>query len=194
MFLLVLAAVMMFWLVVGAVQFLICLTVPRLRKYALSAALWWAMWGPCSMALIMLAGLVVVGDSIARERGGWHLPPFPVGLGWGYLAVGVVVTVAAATVAAWVHQVVVRRFTFALFRLYAMAVVAGIGSVFGWLLSWVIAAQEWRFGWPLAIAEMLALVVGFGALGYRCARSLRGEAPTRFALVSREEFDGAEVG
>jgi hypothetical protein len=39
---------------------------------------------------------------------------------------GVLITIAVATGGAWLHQVLVRRFTFALFRLYVTVVLPGL--------------------------------------------------------------------
>jgi hypothetical protein len=197
MLVLVLAFLVYFWLAVGAVQFLICVTTPRLRKYALSAALWWAVWGPCTVALLMMAGLMTVAGMIVQEHGGvagLRVPHFPVGLGWGYVLLGALATAGVATAVAWLHQVVVRRFTFALFRLYVTAVSAGIGSVFGWGLSWWILIYGVRYGWVLSCLSMVVLVGGFGAAAYKGARALRGEAPTKWAWASKEEFEGVEAG
>src|ERR1700722_355418 len=118
---LLLLLIAFFFLVVGAVQFLICVAVPSLRKYALSAALWWAAWGPCMDALLVLAGLGVVAQSFFKKDAVFaqeHIQHLPMVLGWGYLLLGVLGTIALATSLAWLHQAVVRRFTFALFRIY----------------------------------------------------------------------------
>ncbi len=193
MVVLILGWVIFFWLIVGSVQYLLCLAVPRLRRYALSAALWWAVWGPCSVALMMLAGLAFVVQAFMTQEGAashLHLPNLPVVLGWGYVILGAAGTAAVATSVAWLHQAVARRLTFALFRLYATAVSAGIGSVFGWCFGLWMLPREMRYGWAVWGTVMLALIVGFGLAAYREPRALRGEPPTTFPWVSREEFDG----
>src|ERR1700735_3569746 len=128
MLVLVFFFVAFFFLVLGALQFLLCVAVPRLRKYALSAALWWAVWGPCSVGLMSLAGLALAARAFTEKDGdAVHIHPHLVsGIAWGYVILGGLGTAAIATSLAWLHQTIVRRVTFALFRLYAMVVSAGI--------------------------------------------------------------------
>jgi hypothetical protein len=106
---------------------------------------------------------------------------------------GLAAIVLAATAVAWLHQVVVRRMTLALFRLYAGLVSAGVGSVWGWSL-WFWLGDGLRLGLEerilLWVPAMLILCLGFGYAGFRWARKLRGEAPTKFSFVTREEFEG----
>lgn len=183
------------FLVLGSLAFVVCVLVPPARRFALSTALWFAAWGPCLDGLIVLAVLGILGTSLLMKPGSidWTtMPAVARALGWGYLAAGVLVTVVVATGAAWVHQKLVHRFTFALFRLYATAVSAGIGTVYGWCLGWWIEAQgSIRFGFWLWVAAMLLLIAGFGAAAYKGARSLRGKAPTRFTWISEDEFSGS---
>ncbi len=195
--LLVLIALFVFaFLVMGSSAFLVCVLLPPARQYALSAALWFAVWGPCSAGLLVLAGLGFAGGALAMKAGNmqWSETPRLLGaLGWSYVIIGVLVTIGVATCAAWLHQWLIHRFTFALFRLYATFVSAGIGSVFGWSLGWWMMAK--RVGhpgvWWWALA-MLLLIVGFGAGAYKSARSLRGKAPVGFTWISAEEFAGSE--
>jgi hypothetical protein len=90
----------MFFLVAGAVVFLIFLALPAARRFALSAALWCAVWGPCAIAFQMLAGLSLAADALAAK--GWGhdmvMPPLPA---WRiYAVLALVGTAMAATVAA----------------------------------------------------------------------------------------------
>jgi hypothetical protein len=143
---------------------------------------------------MMLAGLAIVADAFITKTSdmqSFHTPTWPATLGWGYAIVGVLFSAGVATAAAWLHQAITRRLTFLLFRLYAMAVVAGIGGVFGWALSWWMLSMEIPRSWAYSLVGMLILVSGFGAAAYKGARSLRGEAPTRFPLVSPQEFAGS---
>jgi hypothetical protein len=181
-----------FFLVVGALQFLGCVAVPRLRKYALSAALWWAAWGPCTIGLTTLAGLALVARALTEKDGdAVHIHPHLVtGIAWGYVVLGCVGTVAIATCLAWLHQAIVRRFTFALFRIYATVVTAGIGSVFGWCFAWWMLGEQVRYGWAVSLCVMLLLVIVFAVRAYEGARALRGSAPTQFAWVTPQEFEG----
>lgn len=193
MLVLVIGFIIMFWLFVGAVQFLICVAVPRLRRYALSAALWWAVWGPCSVCLMLLAGLAVVANAlVAKGNNGsfFFHPHFLKKLGWGYLLLGTFLTSAIATAISWLHQAIVRRFTFALFRLYSTVVVAGIGSVFGWCIGWWMLFYGTRHSSVLWIVGMGIFIGGFGIAAYRGAHGLRGNAPRTLAWVSESEFEG----
>jgi hypothetical protein len=188
------AMVVFFFLLVGAVMFLACVLVPTARQYALSVALWFAALGPCAVALMMLAGLAIVADAFITKTSdmqSFHTPTWPATLGWGYAVVGVLVSGGVATVVAWLHQAITRRLTFLLFRLYVTAVIAGIGSVFGWALSWWLLSTEIPHVWIWSLLGMLILVVGFGAAAYKGARGLRGDAPTKFPWVSPEEFAGS---
>ena len=189
------AMIIFAFLVVGSLVFLACVLVPLTRRYALSAALWCAVWGPCSVGLMVLAGLGLVAEAFItkdRDAQSFHAPRLLSAFGWYYLTFGVVITAAVATAAAWLHQVLVRRITFALFRLYATAVSAGIGSVFGWCLSWWMMEKEIpHYGLPLWGLGMAALIMGFGTAAYKGARALRGKAPTSFTWISPEEFAGS---
>jgi hypothetical protein len=187
------ALIVFFFLLVGAAVFLVCFLLPPTRRYALSAALWCACWGPAALGWMMIAGLALVTEDFITRSGdtqSLHLPKLPVELGWSYLILAAVATAAFATAVAWLHQVLVRRTTFALFRLYATAVSAGIGSVFGLFLGWWIVSTEIPHGWLWSLLCTLLLVAGFGIVAYKCARQLRGEAPTRFTWISPEEYAG----
>jgi len=192
---LVFAAIAFFFLLVGAVVFLICVLLPPTRRYALSAALWCAVWGPCSIAWMTFAGFALIIDAFVTRSGNadsLRAPRLIAAFGWAYLTFGGLATAAVATAVSWLHQVVTQRMTFALFRLYATAVTAGIGSVFGWVLGWFLLAQEKPHhgdAWLWALG-MLTLVCGFGSAAYKGARGLRGEAPTTFTWISPEEFAG----
>ena len=189
------AGIVFIFLLLGSLVFLACVLMPQARQYALSAALWCAMWGPCSVTLMVLAGVGLIAAAFVTKAGDvqlFHAPRLLSAFGWSYLVIGVLITTIVATGSAWVHQAVVSRLTFALFRLYAAAVSAGIGSVFGWCLGWWMMSRElsgygWLVVWGIC---MLALVVGFGVAAYKGARGLRGEAPKGFTWISPSEFAG----
>ncbi len=186
------AMIVFLFMLVGAVTFLVFVALPPFRRFALSAALWCATWGPCTIALMTLAGLALVADAFISTNGGaqsLHSPTLLTTFGWAYLGAGVLLTVAVATVVAWLHQFIVHRFTFMLFRVYATLIVAGIGSVFGWSLSWWMISRGFAHVWVWSVLGMAILVGGFGAAAYSGARSLRGEAPSS-VWVSQEEFTG----
>jgi hypothetical protein len=91
-----------------------------------------------------------------------------------------------ATGCTWLHQLLVDRLTFASFRLYATAVSAGVGGVFGCTFGWWLMAGTWSGSVRLVLwlACTLALIVGFGLAAFRGARSLRGEAPTGLTSIT----------
>lgn len=179
------------FMLIGAVAFLICVALPPTRRFALSTALWWAMWGPCSVALMSLAGLALVADAFISKSGGPHLlhhPRLLSAFGWTYLACGALLTAAVASAAAWLHHFLVHRFTFLLFRLYATAVVSGIGSVFGWCLCWWMLSHDIAHVWVWSFLCIFLLTVSFGAATYSGAHLLRGEAPKKLTWITPEEF------
>lgn len=187
------AATVFLFLLVGAVVFLVCVLIPRLRRYALSAALWCAVWGPATLGFLLLAATGFIADTVVTQNAGAHplqTPKLLAAVGWSYLSASVLITALFASLVAWLHQVLMHRLTFALFRLYTTAVCAGIGSVFGWLLGGLLLWHEFRFGRALWISAMLVLIVGFGTAAYKGARSLRGEPPAAFTWISAEEFNG----
>jgi hypothetical protein len=192
---LLLLAVVFFFLVVGAAAFVFCVLMPPLRKYSLSAALWCATWGPCSVAWIMLAGLVMVANDLAMQAAQarrFHLPNLPNNLGVGYAVLGLLGMLLVATPVAWIHQMLVRQMTFALFRIYAGLVSAGVGSIWGWCLYiWLVLNTHLPYRFSIWALGMMGLCAGFGYEGFRWARKLRGDTPTKPGLVSQEEFEGS---
>ena len=163
------AGIAFLFLLVGSIVFVTSLLLRPCRRYALSAALWCAMWGPCSIMLMLIAGVGLIATAFISKAGDlqtFHAPRLLSAFGWSYLIVGVLVTFVVATAIAWIHQVVVRRLTFVLLRLYAALVSAGIGSVFGWGLGWWMMAQSLSGQAPLLLwgVCMLALIALFGAV------------------------------
>jgi membrane protein DedA with SNARE-associated domain len=67
------------------------------------------------------------------------------------------------------------RLPFAIFRLYAAVVSAGIGSVFGWAIGWWMMSRSLDGRVSLLVwgVCMVALVAGFGVAAYKGARGLR---------------------
>ncbi len=190
---LVFAGIVFLFLLLGAIVFLLCVLLPPARKYALSAALWFAMWGPCTIAWMIIAGIGLFAAAFISQAGDsqiLHSPRLLSTFGWGYLTAGVLGTILVASISAWIHQAIIRRLTFALFRLYASAISAGIGSVFGWCVGWWMTFAQvhgyvWLFLWALS---MMALITSFGISAYKGARSLRGEMPKRFSWLSPEDY------
>jgi hypothetical protein len=179
MLLLLFGCVIFLFMFVGAVAFLFCIALRPTRRFALSTALWWAAWGPCSVALITVAGLTLVADTFISKNGQAHLlrdPHLFSTIGWAYLGGAALLNTLVASIAAWIHQFLIRRFPFPLFRLYAVAVVSGIGSVFGWSFSWWMLDRDVPHTWVWSLLSMLLLVTSFGAAAYRGAQTLRGGA------------------
>lgn len=193
MLILLFAMVCFFFLAVGAAVFVLCGLVSPVRRFALSAALWFAVWGPCVCGWMVLAGFGLLIKGLAvNELKADPLRFVSSGfVGWAYLWIAAFATAIAATVVAWLHQMVVKRFTFALFRIYAALVSAGVGSVWGWSLAFWLGSRGMDIK-PLIVGltGMGVLVLGFGYLGFRGARKLRGAPPERYTWVSREEFEG----
>jgi hypothetical protein len=193
MVLLLFAAIVFIFLLLGSLVFVVCATIPPTRKYALSAALWCAVWGPCLVGFLTLAGIGLVATAFITKAGdvqSFHAPRLLETFGWGYLIFGILTTASVATGVSWLHQKLVRRFTFALFRLYATVVCAGIGSVFGWALGWWMSNEGVKYGFVLWPAGMLVLIAAFATAAYKWASQLRGKAPTTFTWISADEFAG----
>jgi hypothetical protein len=193
MLLLVLPMYCFFFLAVGAVVFVLCAGVPWMRRFALSAALWCAVWGPCTIAWMLFTAMAGFAAQYGMNHAGGvdvHVGDWMRGFGLGMFWLAMTSTAAVATAAAWLHQVLVRRMTFVLFRLYATLVAAGIGSVWGWSAGFAMAAYNVPYRLAFWILTMIGLVTVFGWGAYRGANLLRGAAPERFTWVSREEFEG----
>jgi hypothetical protein len=188
------ALIVLAFLVIGSIAFAACVLLAPTRRYALSTALWFAVWGPFSVAWMTVAGLGLVAGGLAMGNGDlqWaDAPKVVAALGWGYVVVGALLSALVATCAAWLHQVLIHRLTLALFRLYAAAVAGGIGCVLGGSLGlWSSAIGIIHLNWWWWILETLILTAGFGTVAYKNARQLRGEAPARFTWISPEEFSG----
>ena len=178
----------------GAVFFLLCLFSPISRSRALSIALWFPVFGLCVMANLLFVGLMVIARSAALEQPHLsRLAHIPVWSQMGSLAFLLLLLLGAAiaTTVAAAHQWLIRRLTFPLFRLYATAVCAGIGSVFGWTLSvWRPWDALTTANLPMSLFCLIALVFGFGIAAWRWAGVLRSSAPASFTWLSSREFDG----
>jgi hypothetical protein len=188
------AMIVFFFLELGALAFLVCILIPPGRKRALSIALWFAALGACLVSFLVLAMLGVVTVSLALQATNmkWQDAPRLISAaGWGAIIVALVVTCFVASAAAWLHQAIIHRFTFALFRLYAMFVAAGIGSVIGLLIVVVAIISK-----PFPEAEWVAafsipvLMILFGTIAYWHAHALRGKPPSQFIWITSEEFRG----
>lgn len=179
------------FLLAVAVVFLICAAIPFTRRFALSASLWIALWGPSSILLMTIAGLALAADAFITKGPNPALLQNPHLLsvfGWTYLASGALITSVVASTFCWLHQFLIHRITFALFRLYATAVVAGIGSVFGWAFSWWLLSRGIAYAPVWSLLAMVLLVAGFSVAAYKNTDKLRGKAPNRLTWITEEEF------
>jgi hypothetical protein len=98
-----------------------------------------------------------------------------------------------ATGIAVVHQFVIQRLTFALFRLYAGFVTGGVAVLWGSLVGAVVASYldaPWEIAFVVVGGLVVALGWGGARLGFRIARRLRGRAPLRFTWITEDEFYG----
>lgn len=186
--------IVFFFLVVGAIAFVVTLAFPSGRKYALSTALWFAAWGPsCVLMMVLVTAGLISGHLILQGQfDNWISAPTVFRpLGAVTLILCALGTCIAASALAWLHQALIHRCTYALFRLYATLVTAGIGSVFGWFFVWLMAA--WKPFIMSGLVSMLAIplfMLLFGTLGFKHAHALRGQAPSRFTWITPEEFAG----
>jgi len=188
------------FLVGGLAVFLVCLAIPWLQRFALSAALWFLALLPG----LLLWLLIEVGAAFGQEALGRRLsyPRWEMALWHAFgsqaaqttlIAVGMAGTIVAATIIAVVHQFVIQRVTFALFRLYAGFVTAGVAVLWGSLVGAIFASwlnTPWEVAFVVVTALMIAIGWGGARLGYRIARRLRGRAPLVFTWITEEEFYG----
>ena len=190
MILILFAMVVFFFLFIGTLVFVCSIILPYTREHELNAALWCAVWGPCVIAVLALAGLGLIAGGLTQERS--HAPQLEHILsvvGPAYAVLGVLGCAAIASITAWFHQFLIHRMTFSLFRLYSSFVTAGIGSVWGLASGWWLSATAPGYLLPW-LAAMLLLSAGFGFGGFRWARHLRGNPPRCFTWITPEEFEG----
>src|ERR1700709_841994 len=90
------AGILFLFLLVGSIVFMACLLLPQTRRHALSAALWCAMWGPCSVMLMLIAGVGLIATAFITKAGDGqtlHAPRLLAAFGWSYLTAGLLVTI-----------------------------------------------------------------------------------------------------
>jgi hypothetical protein len=184
----------------GLLVFLVCLAIPWLQRFALSAALWFLALVP-GLLIWLLIGVGAEFGQQALGRG-IHYPHWVMSLWHAFgspaakttlVAVGMAGTIVLATVISVVHQFVIHRVTFALFRLYASFVTGGVAVLWGSLAGAIVATYldaPWEVAFVVVTALVIALGWGGAKLGSRIARRLRGSAPARFTWITEEEFYG----
>ena len=188
------------FLVGGLAVFLVCLALPWLQRFALSAALWFLALLPGLLLWMLIdvgaeVGQATLGRRLTQPRWEmalWHAFGSPAAQ-TTLIAVGMAGTIVLATLIAVVHQFVIHRITFALFRLYAGFVTGGVAVLWGSLVG-AIVASTLNAPWEIALVVVGGLVIALGwggtVLGYRIARRLRGRAPLRFTWITEDEFFG----
>ena len=143
---------------------------------------------------MMFAGLALLAEGFSHDYRGLDLHELPI-LGrtfWkAYGVVGLLASATACTFLAWLHQFIIHRMTFAVFRLYATVVCTGMGGVWAILLSIFLGADDVPYRIPIWILGSILLCLGLGYLGYRFARTLRGSAPQTLTWLTSAESEGS---
>jgi hypothetical protein len=193
MLLILFAGIIFVFLQLGSAMFVACLAIRTLRSYALSTALWFAAVGPAVVVALTLAGTALVAQTFTtsnKDFPRFHLPAIPKAMWTGYFIVCVLAVMLASSAISWLHQFLIHRVTYPLFRIYAMLVCAGMGSV--WALSASLTLTNFQIPHAplIALFAAVALCAGFGYLGFRLARQLRGDPPERLTWITPEEFKG----
>ena len=188
------------FIVGGLVVFLVCLAVPLLQRFALSAAMWFLALLPG----LLLWLLIDIGASLGLQALSGHLsfPRWEMSFWHTFggpaarltlVVVGMLGTIVLASGVAVIHQFAIHRTTFALFRLYAGSVTATVAVVWGSLTGAVVASSinaPWEVAFVVTFTLVVALGWGGAMLGSRMARRLRGAAPKRLTWILEEEFYG----
>jgi hypothetical protein len=178
-----------FFLLIGVVVFGLCVALPSSRRYALSAALWCACWGPCTIAFFLLAGLSVVARHAINPALGGSFQKLPQLPAWPmYFVLALVATIMIASAIAILHQWLIERMTLSLFRLYSMGVLCGIGGTVLLGISFWLTGEEFPLRWLVDLGALLLLPVGGGYAGFRWAKQFRGSRPATLQWITPEEF------
>jgi hypothetical protein len=179
---------------IGCICFLLCAVIRPLRRFALSSSLWCVACVPCLLAILAAVILWSLGvDALRRlvkpdfgTTFGFHQTSW---LGWILAITTVGITIAGATAITFIHGIIIRRLTLALFRIYIAVVSFGGGIL---TCSFVIFAFAMHL---LSLAAFLpaalASLAAASALAYACFRNasgFRGSYPQRFSVVTPEEF------
>jgi len=177
----------------GCAAFVICSFAPPLRRFALSSSLWFVACFPFFLAVAAGILAIVFGadrlTSLLHRSGtlkdiGSHMPDW---IGILIAATIAIITFGGATAVTLLHGALIRRLTFALFRLYVTCVSFGVGVLtMFFLLSAVGVGRSWASLFINFVDIIPATLLAWFA--YRKANQFRGSYPHRFPVVSREEF------
>ncbi len=182
------------FLALGCVCFLVCTVIAPLRRFALSSSLWWVACVPflfAILAAIILFSLGIdafhrllkpdFGASLSVHQTSWQ--------GWLLAATGLLAMGAGASLVTFIHGIIIRRLTLALFRLYVTGVSFGVGVL---TCSFVLFAfAKHLLSLPTFLPATVASLLAASALAYQCFKSasgFRGQYPQRFPIVTPEEF------
>jgi hypothetical protein len=179
----------------GVIAFLICATLRPLRRFAFSSALWFVALLPAVFGSLLLLGLgKAATEQMVSSRSLFIQPLLKLVqsrvVGNIATVVTVLLVIAFASIVAILHQTLIHRITFALFRIYVAGVGFGIGLLI-WLLILVgigSAGIEISHTATAFLLLMLTLAAGTSFLCYRYAQSFRGTYQRNLPVVSPEEF------
>ena len=177
------------FLAIGCSSFVVCALVPRLRRYALGVSLWFLVWALLSPGMLLLntVGLGILAQGHARvivplNDFAWHHVKL--------IAVANALLVAViATGVALLHGWMIRRVTFALFRVYLAAVSGGVGLLFSLLALLVLLADTADGGLSvIGFFVLLGVMMGLAVFCYRRAADFRAARPESLQPVTAEEY------
>lgn len=188
MLLLVLAVPVCLGLAAGCCAFWIC-CFPGLRRFALGSALWCAAVGPlCAAAILVnLAVIATLPQITPASMAAWdtHLFEHFGILGW----TNSVLISFGALLVSMAHGFVVRRATFALFRIYLTFVATGVAVLFLAFLVLYVSNASYPLPWLIASLSVSFLVELFAVrFCYRRASEFRGSYPERWNWLTRAEY------
>ena len=193
MLLILFAGIIFVFLQLGAAMFVACMALRTLRSYALSTALWFACIGPAVVISLTIAGTAFVAQAFTTRNGdvtSLHLPAISKALWTGYAILCIVTAMVASSAISWLHQFLIHRLTFVLFRIYATLVCGGMGSVWALSLSWTLLNFRVPNAPLISLLAAIMICAGFGNLGFSLAHQLRGDPPDRLTWITAEEFKG----
>ena len=147
------------FLATGCTVFIICASLVRWRRFALSLSLWCVALGPCFVISI------VIGFVLMKVRWLVHIVSLMRHLD---ITSPVIISVILASAAAMIHDRIMLLLTQSVFRIYVTGVSSGVGILSGFLL--IIAAAIASIHIPAAnvvdIIFVFLLGLGFGVFAY----------------------------
>jgi len=177
------------FLAIGCGSFVVCALVPRLRRYALGVSLWFLVWAILSPGMLILntVGLGILAQGHAHvivplNEFAWHHVKL-------IAVINALVAAAVATSVAVMHGWLIRRLTFALFKVYLTAVSGGVGVLSSLLVALILLADSvGSASSSLAFFAMLGVMLMLAAFCWRRAGEFRATRPERWQPVAAEEY------